>query len=233
MNISTIILGVLVLLLIYILYRYFFTRAASLASQANLNNSNLPTIPVNDSPTSVRYAYGTWMFINSWTSTGTNNKPIFSRANQFNVYLDSITPTLYFDISQNCTAGTTATGPVAITTNFPMQKWTYVVISVDSQFVDFYLDGKMVKSIKLVCPQAPPPAGGTAGTPIVLGGTPTCDVMLAALQRWSSPLSPREVWSNYISNSSGTNALAKMFSSYGVGVSLYQNDVQQSVFRLF
>jgi len=230
MNISTILLGVLVLLLIYILYRYFFTRAASLASQANLNNTNLPTIPVNDSPTSVRYAYGTWMFINSWNSNG--QKPIFSRANQFKVYLDSSTPTLYFDISQSCPSGTTATGPVAITTNFPMQIWTYVVISVDNQFVDFYLDGKMVKSIKLACPQAAPPTGGTAGTPIVVGGT-SCDVMLAALQRWSSPLSPREVWSNYISNSSGTNALAKMFSSYGVGVSLYQNDVQQSVFRLF
>ena len=232
MNISTIILGVVVLLLIYILYRYFFTRAASLASQANLHNSNLPTIVVTDSPTSVRYAYGTWMFINSWTSTG-GAKKIFSRANQFSVYLDSNTPTLFFDISQNCPTGTTATAPIAITTNFPMQKWTYVVISVDSQFVDFYLDGKMIKSIKLACPQAAPPTGGTTGTPIVLGGTPTCDVMLAALQRWSAPLSPREVWSYYISNSSGTNALSKMFSSYGVGVSLYQNDVQQSVFRLF
>ena len=29
------------------------------------------------------------------------------------------------------------------------QKWTYITVSVDNSYVDSYLDGKLVKSIKI------------------------------------------------------------------------------------
>ena len=228
MTVTTIVLGVLVVILIYILYRYFMTKSTSLSAQANLNNSAIPDIKITDSPTSMRYAVGYWMYINSWSSS-TNNKPIISRANQFNVYLDASTPTLYVDISQNCASGATATPPIAITTDFPLQKWTHVVVNVDGKFVDMYLDGKMIKSIKLACDQKPSTI--SPEVPIVLGGTPTSDTMISSLKRWSSPLSPQDVWNDYLSGAG--NSLTNMFSSYGVGVSLYRDNVEQSMFRLF
>jgi 23S rRNA pseudoU1915 N3-methylase RlmH len=230
MSVTVIVLGVLLVIALYILYRYFVTRSTSLATQANLNNTSIPTITVTDSPKTMRYAVGYWMYINSWSNTGAN-KPIVSRANQFSVYLDKTTPTLYVDISQNCTGGTVVTPPIAITTDFPMQKWTHVVVNADSKFVDLYLDGKMIKSIKLACDQATPPDGGSSGVPIVLGGVAGTDVMVSTLKRWSAPMSPQDVWSDYLSGAG--NSWKNMFSAYGVGVSLYRDNVEQSMFRLF
>lgn len=228
MNVTTIVLGVLVVILLYVLYRYFMTKSTSLSAQANLNNSAIPAVKVTDRPTSMRYAIGYWMYINSWSSVSTN-KPIVSRPGQFTIYLDKSTPTLYVDVSQNCAAGVTATPPIAITTDFPLQKWTHVVVNADGKFVDMYLDGKMIKSIKLACDQAP--ISTASDVQIVLGGTPTSDTMISSLKRWSSPLSPQEVWNDYLSGAG--NSLTNMFSSYGVGVSLYRDNVEQSMFRLF
>ena len=230
MSVTVVILGVLLVIAIYILYRYFMTRSTSLATQANLNNSSIPTIAITDNPKTVRYAVGCWMYINSWSNTA-SNKPIISRAGQFSIYLDKTTPTLYVDISQSCTSGATATPPIAITTDFPMQKWTNVVVNADSKFIDLYLDGKMIKSIKLACDQATPPEGGSTGVPIVLGGVAGTDVIVSTLKRWSAPMSPQEVWSNYLSGAG--NSWKNMFAAYGVGVSLYRDNVEQSMFRLF
>ena len=33
-----------------------------------------------------------------------------------------------------------------ITDNFPLQKWVCIGLSVDSQFVDGYIDGKLIRS---------------------------------------------------------------------------------------
>ena len=35
-----------------------------------------------------------------------------------------------------------------ITNNFPLQKWTCILVSVDNKIIDVYLDGKLVKSIE-------------------------------------------------------------------------------------
>jgi hypothetical protein len=232
-NITTIILGVLVVILLYVLYRYFMTKSTSLSSQANLNSINLPSVNITDNPRSMRYAIGYWMYINSWTNTGAN-KPIISRDGQFSIYLDKTTPTLYLNIVQSCAAGATATPAIAITTDFPMQKWTYVTVNVDGNFVDLYLDGKMIKSVKLACNQANSvAAAGSTGVPIVLGGSVASDVMISNLKRWSAPMAPQEVWSNYLSGSGGAGSLQNLFSAYGVGVSLYRDNVEQSMFRLF
>ena len=232
MNVTIIVLGVLLVIAIYVLYRYFVTKSTSLSNQANLNNSSIPEIKITDNPKTVRYAIGCWIYINSWTNT-TANKPIITRANQFSIYLDKATPTMYVDIMQTCTVtGTavaaTATAPIAITTDFPIQKWTYVVVNADSKFVDLYLDGKMIKSVKLACDPAIPP---TVDIPIILGGSVTSDVMVSTLKRWSAPMSPQEVWSDYLSGAG--NSWKNMFSAYGVGVSLYRDNVEQSMFRLF
>jgi len=37
---------------------------------------------------------------------------------------------------------------ILITNNYPIQKWCYIVISVDNNFIDCYLDGKLVLSQK-------------------------------------------------------------------------------------
>ena len=56
MNYYIILLVVVIIVLLYILYRFFNNSGTPLTVSANLNNTNITPIKVND--TSTRFAYG-------------------------------------------------------------------------------------------------------------------------------------------------------------------------------
>ena len=57
--------------------------------------------------------------------------------------LDSNLTTLYLDYMDTSPSQKTAT----IITNFPIGKWTNVIINVDNSNINVYIDSKLVKSI--------------------------------------------------------------------------------------
>jgi len=161
-----IVIGIVVVIIgMYLLYLYFQNYTTVAANMTNLNNANPPVTNTNN-PLTYQYSVDAWIYVNSWNNN--NIKPILSIPNQINLYLDKTTPTLYFDISQNCgTTTSTPSPPMVVTDNFPIQKWTYVTIVVDNYFVDMYLDGKLMQSMKLNCMQSIP---SNVSTSIYLGG---------------------------------------------------------------
>lgn len=223
MNLSYIILGVIIIILLYGLYvNYFTTNKTSLSTQTSLNTAAIPGITITDAPTTSRYAYGIWVYVNTWNNN--NIKPLFSRPGQISVYLDNTTPTLYCDISQNCTNNNTPTQKMSITQNFPIQKWTYITVNVDNKFVDMYLDGKLVKSIQMTCTQTTPPKDAL----MFLGGGQANDILVSRFHRWSVPLSPQDVWSEYMKG----NGISKTMSTYGVRMSVLKDSVEQTNIKL-
>ena len=136
-----IILSVIVVFLLFILINYFSNNSVKLASQTSLLSGNT-IIPITSIPDAKRYALGIWIYVNSWSMN--NDKIIYEYPGKIKLYLDSTTPTLYASVA------TTVGSPtiITLTQNFPLQKWTYVTLSVDNSFVDSYIDGKLVKSIK-------------------------------------------------------------------------------------
>jgi L-rhamnose mutarotase len=165
------------------------TSAKVIKNAAKLSEANPPLNYLQD-PTSIQYAYGYWLYINSWDNN--IKKVIIGRDNNFSMYLDNTTPTLYCDITLSDDTKQTIT----ITNNFPIQKWVYVVMSVDGQIVDFYLNGKLVVSQKLTKMQKAP---GDTNVPLLLGSSNTWDALISQLTRVSHPMSPQEVMNNYIS----------------------------------
>lgn len=228
MNYTTVILFVVIIILVYILYKYFTTSVSTLSTSASLKVSN-PTITKLTNPTATRYAYGIWVFVNTWDTS--NTKTIFSRDKNIKVYLDTNTPTLYCDM----TLSDGSIQKIVITTNFPIQKWTYITINVDGQFVDCYLDGKLVVSTKLTnVAMTPGDSGGPNGAPIVLGNTGGgFDAFVAGFQNWATPVGPQEVWNAYMAGSQSGYSLSKLFGSYNVDISLLKNNVQQTKFSIF
>ena len=148
-------------------------------------------------------------------------------------------------------AGATTYETMVVTTNFPLQKWVSISVSVDNQFVDVYLDGKLVKSQRFyktvttaaatndvpavtagVFPKVPPNA---ATSPVNLGSinavnvfTPF-DAFVAEFKRWTVPIDPASAWDNYLAGN-GTNSISKAFSAYGIDVSVLKNNVEQTKF---
>jgi hypothetical protein len=231
-----IILGIVIILLIYVLYKYFSKSSSSLGALMDLSttSSTVPLITKDKvvNSTSARFSYGIWVYINTWDSSQTKN--IFYRQNSttstkydIRVYLDKTSPTLSCDFyTQQINSTTGASDPgtetVAITSNFPIQKWVYIIVSVDSKLVDTYIDGKLITSQEL---KALP---YVSDTDIFVGNF---KAYAAQFQRWTSPMDPQTAWKNYMSGNGGS-ALTKMFSSYGIDISFKKDNVEQNKFKL-
>jgi len=216
MSWTTIILAIIVIILIYVLYAYFVKKSTVLATSASLLNSNTPITPLN-SGQSTRYAYGIWVYVNTWNTT--SQKIIFTQQNSVTVYLAPDKPSLYCHIAQ-----TPAGQDILITDNFPIQKWVYVVISSDNMIIDCYLDGKLVNSTKLA---------GTPNTPntnpsVSLGSGWDC--YIAGFQNWNGPIGPQQAWDTYLSGQG--NALTRFFSQYSVNIAVKKDNVQQSSYTM-
>jgi hypothetical protein len=231
-----IILGIVIILLIYVLYKYFSKSSSSLGALMDLSttSSTVPLITKDKvvNSTSARFSYGIWVYINTWDTNKTKN--IFYRQNSttttkydIRLYLDPNSPTLYCDFyTQQINSITGASDPgtetVAITTNFPIQKWVYIIVSVDSKLVDTYIDGKLITSQEL---KALP---YVSDTDIFVGNF---KAYAAQFQRWTSPMDPQTAWKNYMSGNGGS-ALTKMFSSYGIDISFKKDNIEQNKFKL-
>lgn len=228
MNIVTIILWIIIILLLYYVYTKFLTSSTSLtASQVNLNNTNA-TLPFSNfkSGYSSQYSYGVWVYVNSWNTN--NVKTIFSRNGamsiggntytDFTLQLDNVTPNLYCYLGLQ---GSSTPQKILVTPNFPIQAWTYVVISVDNQIVDAYINGKFVLSSKM--PKMPV----VSTSDIAMGDAGLPDIFLMGLTRWDYPMDPQTVWTTYLKGNGQSS------SNFNMVVTTYQNNVEQSQFSLF
>jgi hypothetical protein len=149
-TIFSIILGVIVIVLLYLVYTYYFSSSTTISSSLWLSNNNAPVTTIANPNTSV-FTYGLWIYINTWSQAPMN---IFSCGTQgqtyFSLDLPTSSPTLTCTINTGttaCSQGTSQT--IVITNNFGIQRWVYVLVSVNTNIVDAYLDGKLVNSTQL------------------------------------------------------------------------------------
>lgn len=233
MNYLYVILGIVVIIILYILYQYLATSTSTLTNQTNLKKEN--TIKVTDNPNTNTYSYGLWLYINSVPSTTTNS--IFKTTSSSENGVTGLPPLkLYYTTTDGsvlvCDIITTDTvQSFNITTNFPIQKWVYIVINVQNgNFVDFYLDGKLIKSVQMPKPQKN--ANVAENGEVVTGQEGGLDALIAGFTRTSTAVNPQDVWSSYLAGNGG-NSMSKMFSSYGVQIDLIKDNVTQSKFTLF
>jgi len=169
------------------------------------------------------------LLLNGSTTAYDNNGK--NTALDFGLFLDASSPTLYCALgatSLNSDTTTTPSNLITISNNFPLQTWVYVVVSVNTNVVDCYLNGKLVIS-QLVQQQ------GSVVNPtfknIYLGNAsgPGWDAQLSNFKRYTTALTPQEVWSNYLSQAPNSSIL----SGYGVQVDLTQNGSVTNTFKLF
>jgi hypothetical protein len=245
MNGIAIILAIVVILLFYILYRFFMIKSTELTQTASLLDST-PSIPIENKPTSTRYSYGIWIYVNSWNSS--IKKTIFERTNNIKLYFAEAAPVLKCNITmadgQTLGEGQAApTTTLEITDNFPIQKWVHIVTSVDNQYLDVYLDGKLIKSGRLyteavaadtttktdAVSESTPKTPGDE--PMVLGSGTKYDAYIAKFNHWSLPLDPQTVWSTY-KEGNGQSGMNNYISSYGIDLSILKDNVEQNKYSI-
>lgn len=223
MNYTLIILGTILVVIVYILYKVIDEKGRSVASKINLKSQE-PSVTlssVSGKPDSTRYYISSWIYIKTLNEA---NKSLFKIANgDATTYLDvsmSTTASLSYEIT--ATTNTRHT----ITENFPLQKWVFLIISVDNNIVDLYIDGKLLRSHKIegTVTQINKASSIQFGTDI--------DGFLAKMEREPRPISPSEAWDKYMDGNGG-NYFSKMFANYGATFTITKDDLDVRQFQMF
>jgi hypothetical protein len=107
--------------------------------------------------------------------------------------------------------------------SFPIQKWTYIVVSVSNTFIECYLNGRFVSASKVSSNGLyvlEPAAGadiesgptfrfGAKGSKMDSGFTRPngCPVVVTGLSRWDSPLSAGDIYNNYMKGNGNNSSI--------------------------
>lgn len=226
MNYTIIVLGVLLLIVIYFLYTVLATRGQVISTQTNLNASNsLISYSTLTNPSSSRFSFGVWVYAETLKSTG--NTDIFKVEDAtgrtfFDLFVDEY-PTLNYSILTSSGIHTNQ-----FMTNFPLQKWVYLIVSVDNTVVDLYLDGKLIRSQQL--DTGPITTDNSFNVRYGVCGS-ECRVYLTNFERISNPMDPSTAWNKYMKGN-GHGYLSNL-SSYSASVSISKDNVGMSSFTLF
>ena len=226
MDLSLVILGIVLILVLY----YFLNKDSGevLSKKLDLSTSQTDVDIKNISdPGSRKYSIEMWMYV---YSVDGSTKTIISRAssndankNNIAIKIDGSSPKLMVEYTETTTSTTTQKS-IIITDNFPLQTWVHLIVSVDDKYMDIYMNGKLVKSIKADNIDAP-----SATAPIKYG---VVNCYLAKMTRTVSPTDPKTAWDKY-SAGNGENPMAKYLSSFGLSMTLQKNNQDYSKITLF
>jgi hypothetical protein len=228
---NSITIGILVIIILLCLYyviayfgnSYFIDKSTKLNPIISIGNGDI------ESPNSIRYFYEMWLWIDS-NSPPDKINTVFNWGDSFVVGLKGSNLSLYTrggDAKYNTTSGQfvcdgSCSQVLSVTDAFPFQKWVHLVINVDNNTLDAYLDGKLVKSV--VSPNPIPIGKGS----ITVGNT-YANGKVTLFRRPPYNITPQEVWNRYmLGNGEGYSV-----SPYHINVQVLKDDVQKKDVRLF
>ena len=222
MNYTLIILGIILILVLYVLYRFMTDRQTMVSSKVYLGDKpGDKSFGELANPGASRYSYNLWIYIVSLPST----QDIFeiNDGDGNNDYLFKLEATTSGDLKYTL-RDDTDTAKI-ITSNYPLQKWVCVSVSVDNTVVDTYVDGKLVKSQK------------TNGEPNKPTKTSTIkfgqgDIYIAEFERLPNPIDPQTAWDRYMAGNGGSY-ISNAFAAYGANLILTKDQVDMKKFALF
>jgi hypothetical protein len=174
-----------------------------------LNPATAHTIPWTklQNPSSSTYHYQGWVYIKNQPS---GVKTILTRGTDI-LKLNGTTLTFAYDNS--------GSKEIEITTDFPLQKWVYIVVNVvNGKIVEVYLNGKLVltKQVTLTIP-------GTKSD-LTYGQTSSgIEGYITKVKRDPVALTPDEAWKTYLEGN-GLATFSNFLAGYNASFSLYNTE---------
>jgi len=234
MNFQTIILGIIIVVVLYLIWKYVFsdTTTASLSmggSAKTLRTINATSHPGN--PSAVDFTFSIWIYVDNWQYQYGKPKVIFKRSNSKS---GSICPSVSLAPSTNdldislSTISDSSGGAVDSWSiqNIPIQKWCSIILATNNRTVDTYIDGKLVNTHLL------------SGVPNIdknanINLTPDKGFSGATskFNYFSRTISPREAYDIY-KEGPGGNALSDLLNKYKLKLSFMKDNEEVTGFEL-
>jgi len=223
MNAKLVLAVVIILLLLYVIFKALTTTYTSLGTmqkwenQTTLQGSNLPSNFKANSAISI------WFYIKKWSNNARVVQFKDATSAIFHVQFKTSTNTIQIFPQSD----TSAAGKDCEISDFPLQKWVNLIISFNGSAMDVYVDGKMVKSCVV--------DGGSKlaqTTTIILGDEtkkpPTDDVgFITNVKLKSTPIAPQEAWDIY-SQGFGGSPWSDILNKYKVKLSFIVDNQEQT-----
>ena len=249
MNPLSIVIIVVIIVLLYTLWKYILSDPYTLQGLQNAETSSTisaSSLETNgtDVPSS-NFAYSIWFYVNDWNYRYGKPKVIFGRMGSKSstdtgsvpgisgldpcpaVVLGAVENNIM--VSLGCYPGAnqqpTTTGGNTIVhtcgiTNIPIQKWVNLVVSVYGRTMDLYIDGKLVRTCML-----PGVASVNNNADIYVTPAGGFNGWTSKFQYYPNSLNPQDAWNIY---TKGYGSWSSMFNSYQVEISLVENGQTQS-----
>jgi hypothetical protein len=237
MNLLTIFVFVLIIVLIYTVYK-LLTKSTTTVSDLS-DASKTVVVPASktegNSTGNNNYGYSVWLYIETWKTSGQSlrNKNIISRCNPsglplFQMYLDNNQNDLMVVMSDSKGVPMNTS---CVIRNVQLQKWINITMSIYGNTVDLYLDGKLVRT----CIMQSMPASLSSGDNLYVGGG--YDLVSNKLVPKDGDLegyisnvvykgdyfSPEDAWNIYRTGYSGAG-MFNFLSSYKLNFSITNNN---------
>ena len=234
MSFKTILLGVIVVVILYLVWKYVFADNTNQSLSMGGNAKNKQTILASSlpgNPASIDFTFSIWIYVDNWQYQYSKPKVIFRRTNSAT---NTLSPSVALAPSTNdldislTTFSATSTSNVDNWSiqNIPIQKWCNIIISTNTRAVDTYIDGKLVNTHVLEgvpstdknAPIFVTPDGGFAGE-------------TSKFRYYSRSISPREAYDIY-REGPGSNWLSDMLSQYKLKFAFLKNNEEINSFEI-
>lgn len=229
MNILTIFIFILVVILIYAVYKLMTKTTTNVSGFSDASKSL--SVPCAKFGANASYGYSVWIYVDSWITSSSDTvlkKNILTRcvgpAPAFNLYLDNAQNNLKLLMSNNTKS--------CDIKNIKLQKWVNITMSVYGNTVDLYLDGKLVRTCVLT---AMPTIQPTINDTLFVGGaytkSTTCkgdsegDLRgyISNVVYKSDYFTPEEAWNIYSAGYSGAG-MFDFVNRYKLNFSVIKDD---------
>jgi hypothetical protein len=197
MDIKKILFYVVIVLIIYSLYKWLFRDPASsnlLDMGSGKEEKIIKSEKLKGNKDSTFFAYSFWIYVSSWEAG--KEKILIKKGGEGEycpkIALDSNVNDLIITLATLGTTGGSSNSQTKKIKNIPLQKWTHIVITTNNQSMDSYIDGKLVKTFLL---GGSPKIYGDKDIHICPGGG--YDGYIAKVRYYSRTLNPREVYELY------------------------------------
>ena len=245
MDLKLIIGVVIVVIILYIIWSYFFTSIQVIMSFQNGIESSQSQVSGKSVAKSGKnnYSFSLWAYVSNWninygeqknilaiSSENPNVPYVFHLAldatrNDLNVFVDYDNPNGRTMADSSGNADPSVSVQFCKISNFPIQSWVNISVSVYNRAVDIYIDGKLVKTCPL--PNVAAPIG--AGSTIYIGGVASgsgnafsssrslsgFDGYIASVIYNPDVISPQDAWNIYARGYSNTGfGLGNLFQRY-------------------
>lgn len=232
--IQTVLTVVVVLVVLYFIINWLFSKSTQLTRMANGNEKQtILASTIKNNSNSSNYTYSTWFYVNDWNYRFGEPKVLLGRLDDDN----NASPSIVFDamennitISVSCYPQSQSTGLTSNKSivhqcnvkNFPLQKWVNLIISLYGRTLDVYIDGKLVRTCVL-----PGVAKVSTKSDIVVTPNGGFSGWTSNFMYFDNSTNPQEAYNIY-KGGFGGSLLGNMFNKYRIKFSFLTDNKEVS-----